>query len=1309
MGENEREDAPPPQKRRWVRWTLIVLGTLLFALVVFHAPILRALIRAVAHSYASGQNLKLQFRLEGDPIGELALHDVHATATGPSALRALDAGLVKVDYNLWDLVFHGLSETLKNVELHDLTAVIDSSKAPVPTPTPTPAKQQQFKLPEYFPDRLVARNVNLTIKGQSQDMVVRDFNLGLYPEREGKLQVTKVQVPGVDTWTNIQGTTTYAGKNLYIRNLTLDQNTHFEAVNVNASQVGQGKLGLTLKGTVGGGEVNTQAEISTAGPSTSASTKLQARDISLDKLAKYLGKTPGQLSGEVKNVQLDLKGDLTKPATWNGSINADLQNVRQGAFKLDEVKLDAEAKNGQAIIREGRIQQGNNQVEFHGALNLPRTTGGFAQTPANLQFSINAPDLSQLTSFMTPPASGSLQANGNIRTENNTVQVNARATGEQVHYREAAIGNLSADLQAEKKMGTPNEKKSGQIYEGVISNIRLQLSDLRYGSFAIDQVQAEVKSSGPDVTLSPLLVQDGANNLRLEGKIQLPGPNEKLMNQPADIQFSLNAPQLADFWQADAPNKVTGSLQGNGQVQIRNRLANGKFNLSGEEIAAKNLVVRQLDLQAAITNGILHLNDLTATINDQDYLHAQADVHLQKPFQYNGQATVHLADLSAFDPLLNATPPGSPPPATKKQLAGSLVLEWNGHGTAANFNNTGDLNLRLENGRYNELRNLSARVEAHYTPQQLKVPIVYLGSDKFNLQASIEAQGSKLQVSNLQVSQAAAKYATGYAEIPFTWSNLGTGRPLFPPHGDVHVTFQSENLDIAKLSRDLGMKPPVTGQVSANFDARGPLDQVQASFNLKMQNLEAAAMKQLQPATIEIAAQLQNQQLRVNGTIKQPRIEPVQLTAELPLNVSDVLAKRQLPSSTPLQAKMVMPRSPINFVREFVPALRQLDGNVAFNVNIDGTIAKPTFSGATDMHINLARFDNPSLPALHDFNAQLNFRNNELRIERFGGDIAGGPFSVSGAIRFPSLTKPTLDLHLKASSVLVARNDNLTVRVDADVTVDGPFNAATVKGQVATTNSRFFKNIDIIPITLPGRPAPHPEPPSAAPTLSFPNPPLRDWKFDLAIKSKEPFLIRGNLASGRAIIDMRLTGTGLHPGLQGQVRLENFDATLPFSTLSITLGFVYFTPDDPLNPRIELQGVSLIRDYTIHAYIYGTANAPQAIFSSEPPLPQEEIISLLATGTTREELSSGNVLASRAAILLVKQLYRKIFKKGQEPESNESSFFSRLDVEFGNTDPRTGEQTATARYKVSDHVVLVGDLGVQGGFRGLVKYLVRFR
>ena len=117
--------------------------------------------------------------------------------------------------------------------------------------------------------------------------------------------------------------------------------------------------------------------------------------------------------------------------------------------------------------------------------------------------------------------------------------------------------------------------------------------------------------------------------------------------------------------------------------------------------------------------------------------------------------------------------------------------------------------------------------------------------------------------------------------------------------------------------------------------------------------------------------------------------------------------------------------------------------------------------------------------------------------------------------------------------------------------------------------------------------------------------------------------------------------------------------------------------------------------------------APEAIFTSEPPLAQEEIISLIATGATRQELSTGNVLAGRAAMLLVQQLYRKIVKKGEPTESN--TVFNRLDLDLGTIDPRTGQQQATVRFKIDDHFVLTGDVGVHGDFRGKLKYLIRFR
>ena len=106
------------------------------------------------------------------------------------------------------------------------------------------------------------------------------------------------------------------------------------------------------------------------------------------------------------------------------------------------------------------------------------------------------------------------------------------------------------------------------------------------------------------------------------------------------------------------------------------------------------------------------------------------------------------------------------------------------------------------------------------------------------------------------------------------------------------------------------------------------------------------------------------------------------------------------------------------------------------------------------------------------------FRDNALSLDRFGGDLAGGPFTMSGRVTFAKLTQPTLDLQMRAQSVLVARNDTLTDargrRYQDNAVHLLPRRSA---GNVALTDSHILKNIELIPIGLPGRPPP--QPPSA--------------------------------------------------------------------------------------------------------------------------------------------------------------------------------------------------------------------------------------
>jgi autotransporter translocation and assembly factor TamB len=759
----------------------------------------------------------------------------------------------------------------------------------------------------------------------------------------------------------------------------------------------------------------------------------------------------------------------------------------------------------------------------------------------------------------------------------------------------------------------------------------------------------------------------------------------------------------------------------------------------GSNLRMRDLVFRQLSTQCSISNNVIYLNDLSAALNDTDYVNATGRLDLHRPHRYTGKVSANVANLSTLQPLLRAS-------GNQNELAGAVKLDWEGEGQAATasqpssskstavqvvapWKNSGKLNLVLQKGRYGNLQSLRANVDASYSPEGLDVPIIFFATSNMDFQAIARTKDDILEIDKIQLNQLATpqrreaarnaavagsalpqervNYAFGYISIPFVWRNLGTNAAVIPSSGKVSTTFQSENLDLKRLFDDLGIKAMTSGIVNARLDAGGTIADLNAWLDLQARDLRNEYWPKMEPATFELSAQATQNRLTISGKLQQTRIQPVEINASMPFDIPKIARARKVPDDTPITAKARVPRTSVNFVRQFVPELEQLDGELGFDVDVSGTVGHPVLSGAGDMTVNVARFTNVTLPALRGFNARLTFRENALTLDRFGGDVAGGPFTMTGRVTFPKLIEPTLDLQLKAQSVLLARNDTLTARADADLKITGPFAAATVTGNVAMTNSHFLKNIDLIPIGLPGRPAP--QAPAERPEFfSLPSPPFRDWKFDVVLKTKDPVRIRGDLATGEATGDLKLTGTGVDPELEGVVQMEDVEATLPFSRLDVSRGSLTFTPDDSMNPEIDLQGTSVIRDYTVRVYVYGTLLSPEAIFTSEPPLPQEEIISLIATGATRQELSSsGNVLAGRAAMLLVQQLYRKIVKKGEPTESN--TVFNRLDLDLGTVDPRTGKQQATVRFKINDNLMLTGDVGVHGDFRGKLKYLIRFR
>jgi len=121
----------------------------------------------------------------------------------------------------------------------------------------------------------------------------------------------------------------------------------------------------------------------------------------------------------------------------------------------------------------------------------------------------------------------------------------------------------------------------------------------------------------------------------------------------------------------------------------------------------------------------------------------------------------------------------------------------------------------------------------------------------------------------------------------------------------------------------------------------------------------------------------------------------------------------------------------------------------------------------------------------------------------------------------------------------------------------------------------------------------------------------------------------------------------------------------------------------------------------------GGRSSRKLSFTSEPPLPQKKSSRCWprhnAIGTGQQH----SVIASRASMLWCSNFTAKFLRKVRQPQS--SSIFDRLDVDFGTVDPAPDSSRSMRVSGLTNQFMVLGDLGVGGDYRGMVRYVIRFR
>ena len=295
------DDQSKGRRHRHVwRRVIIGLGVCVGLVIIFHRPILLATVRHFAIHYANKENLKMDFRLEGNPFSSLTVRNLHAVPTGPSAIESVDVDSLYVDYSLLGFARHGVSHLLQDVEVRGAQVVLSPARAPPRKPRP----KKKPTLPDAFPERIRLADATLIIRESPNDFVVEHADLDLNPRAPGELRIGRLQLPPGDNWSSISGQTSYTNKNFILRDLALSDQEQIRLLNIDGSRIDSKALAIDLNCIIGGGQLSVSTALHETGSSLNAKVNLTAEKIAAESLNKFLLLPENYFSGEIERLAL---------------------------------------------------------------------------------------------------------------------------------------------------------------------------------------------------------------------------------------------------------------------------------------------------------------------------------------------------------------------------------------------------------------------------------------------------------------------------------------------------------------------------------------------------------------------------------------------------------------------------------------------------------------------------------------------------------------------------------------------------------------------------------------------------------------------------------------------------------------------------------------------------------------------------------------------------------------------------------------------------------------------------------------------
>ncbi len=433
----------------------------------------------------------------------------------------------------------------------------------------------------------------------------------------------------------------------------------------------------------------------------------------------------------------------------------------------------------------------------------------------------------------------------------------------------------------------------------------------------------------------------------------------------------------------------------------------------------------------------------------------------------------------------------------------------------------------------------------------------------------------------------------------FLNETLGPDLPLQAAEGPARVQVKLQRFSPASLA---AAPEGLTGNVSATVDAQADaLDfeavTAQAEFGQLDFTLEGYTLGQTSPTRLSLGQRIAsvenfvlagpslNLQISGDTLLFDPQMYDLRVTGDLDASV----------------------------VSRFVENLNAT-GVTRLEASLAGPLDAPELNGyleATDIDLRLR---SPRLQG-EKLNLRLDFAGDRVEIARLSGQINGGPISGSGGFQWAGAQPSNVSVDVDAKEVFLNFPPGLRTLSDVGLRLRSRDGDLVLGGQINVADGSFTENIDLESRLLQLIRSGGPELPAE------PNPFLQRLRYDVAVNTVNPLLINNNLAKLEMNVDLTARGNYYRPGLTGNINLEEGgELYLREKTYIVDRGTVLLLDQTRIAPTLDILARTKAGRYDITLKISGPPDDLDTVFTSDPALPEPDIIAVLITGRTLDEL-----------------------------------------------------------------------------------------